>query len=75
MSLLLGGPTVGIAIGLPDVLVFHAGVLNSQTTVSAGIDLALGLLLLATGARVRIASGPPCAQRLALAPVRMVAHR
>jgi len=52
LSLLLGGMTVALAIGLLDVLVFQADAINSQKTVSAGIDLALGLLLLAVGALV-----------------------
>ena len=52
LCVLLGGLTVGITIGLLDVLVFHADAINSQKTVSAGVDLALGLLLLATGALV-----------------------
>ena len=52
LCVLLGGLTVGIAIGLLDVLVFHADAINSQKTVSAGVDLALGLLLLAAGALV-----------------------
>ena len=52
LCVLLGGLTVGITIGLLDVLVFHADAINSQQTVSAGVDLALGLLLLAAGALV-----------------------
>src|SRR2546421_873716 len=52
LCVLLGGLTVGITIGLPDVLVFHADAINSQKTVSAGVDLALGLVLLAAGALV-----------------------
>jgi hypothetical protein len=44
---LLGGMTVALTIGLLDVLVFHADALKAQGTVSAGVDLALGLLLLA----------------------------
>ena len=52
LCLLLGGITVGITIGLLDVLVFHIDAINSQKTVSAGVDLALGLLLLAVGALV-----------------------
>jgi Sap, sulfolipid-1-addressing protein len=52
LCVLLGGLTVGITIGLLDVLVFHADAINSQRTVSAGTDLALGLLLLAVGALV-----------------------
>ena len=52
LCVLLGGLTVGITIGLLDVLVFHADAINSQKTVSAGVDLALGLLLLAAGALI-----------------------
>jgi hypothetical protein len=52
LCVLLGGLTVGLTIGLLDVLVFHADAINSQKTVSAGIDLALGLLLLAAGGLV-----------------------
>ena len=50
--MLLGGFAVGITIGLLDVLVFHLDAISSQKTVSAGVDLALGLLLLAGGALV-----------------------
>jgi hypothetical protein len=52
LCILLGGLTVGITIGLLDVLVFHADAINSQKTVSAGVDLALGLLLVAAGGLV-----------------------
>jgi hypothetical protein len=47
--LLGGGLTVGVTIGLLDVLVFHIDAINQQGSVSAGVDLALGLLLLAAG--------------------------
>ena len=50
--LLVGGLTVGVTIGLLDVLVFHLDAINHQNSVSAGVDLALGLLLLAAGALV-----------------------
>jgi hypothetical protein len=50
LCLLLGGLTVALTIGLLDVLVFRADAINHQGTVSAGVDLALGLLLLAAGA-------------------------
>ena len=50
LCVLIGGLTVGITIGLLDVLVFHLDAIQSQKTVSAGVDLALGLLLLAVGA-------------------------
>jgi Sap, sulfolipid-1-addressing protein len=52
LCILLGGFTVGITIGLLDVLVFHLDAISSQKSVSAGVDLALGLLLLAVGALV-----------------------
>jgi uncharacterized membrane protein YedE/YeeE len=52
LCVLIGGLTVGITIGLLDVLVFHLDAINSQKTVSAGVDLALGLLLLAVGGLV-----------------------
>jgi len=66
LCLLLGGITVGITIGLLDVLVFHVDAINSQKTVSAGVDLALGLLLLAVGALV--ATGRLHARRKATVP-------
>ena len=49
LCLLLGGMTVALAIGLLDVLVFRADAIKAQGKVSAGVDLALGLLLLAAG--------------------------
>ena len=52
LCVLLGGLTVGLTVGLLDVLVFHADAINSQKTVSASVDLALGLLLVAVGALV-----------------------
>src|SRR5215471_8811641 len=52
LSVLLGGLTVGITVGLLDVLVFHVDHLKAQGTVSAGVDLALGLVLVAAGALV-----------------------
>ena len=52
LCVLLGGMTVALTIGLLDVLVFHADAISSQKTVSAGVDLALGLLLLAFGTLV-----------------------
>ena len=52
LCILLGGMTVALTIGLLDVLVFHADAINSQKTASAGVDLALGLVLVATGALV-----------------------
>jgi hypothetical protein len=49
LYLLLGGLAVGLTIGLLDVLVVHADAINHQASVGAGVDLALGLLLLAAG--------------------------
>lgn len=50
MALLTGGLSVAIAVGLVDVLVVHAGAVNSQKKVAAGVDLAIGLALLGTAA-------------------------
>jgi hypothetical protein len=50
LCLLLGGMTVALTVGLLDVLVFHADAIKHQASVSAGVDLAVGLLLLAVGA-------------------------
>jgi Sap, sulfolipid-1-addressing protein len=66
LAVLFGGLTVGITIGLLDVLTIHADAINSQKTVSAGVDLALGLLLLAVGALV--ATGRLHGRRKAPAP-------
>ena len=52
LSVLFGGLTVALTIGLLDVLVFHADALKAQGTASASVDLALGLLLLAVGGLV-----------------------
>ena len=49
LCLLLGGLTVALTIGLLDVLTIHADAINSQASVSAGVNLAVGLLLLAVG--------------------------
>jgi Sap, sulfolipid-1-addressing protein len=50
--LLVGGLTVGVTIGLLDVLVFHIDAINQQRSVGAGVDLALGLFLLVAVALV-----------------------
>ena len=50
--LLVGGLAVGVTIGLLDVLVLHLDAINHERSVGAGVDLALGLLLLAVGALV-----------------------
>jgi hypothetical protein len=52
LCVLFGGMTVALTIGLLDVLTIHADTINAQKTASAGVDLALGLLLLAVGALV-----------------------
>jgi hypothetical protein len=52
LCVLLGGLTVAVTVGLLDVLVFHADAINSQKTVSAGVDLVIGLPLLAAGGLV-----------------------
>ena len=50
LCVLLGGMTVALTIGLLDVLTVHADAITAQGKASAGVDLALGLLLLAIGA-------------------------
>jgi len=50
LCVLLGGMGTALTIGLVDVLTIHADTINAQKTVSAGVDLALGVLLLAIGA-------------------------
>jgi uncharacterized membrane protein YedE/YeeE len=52
LCILLGGMTVALTIGLLDVLTIPADAINSQKTASAGVDLALGLVLVAVGALV-----------------------
>lgn len=49
LCLLLGGMSVALTIGLLDVLTVHADFLKAQGKASAGVDLALGLLLLTVG--------------------------
>jgi hypothetical protein len=49
LCVLLGGMTVALTIGLLDVLTIHADAITAQGKASAGVDLALGLLLLAVG--------------------------
>ncbi len=50
LCLLLGGMTTALTIGLLDVLTVHADNISSQGKISAGVDLAVGLLLLVLGA-------------------------
>ena len=52
MCLLLGSMTVAITVILLDVLVFQADAINTQKPVSAGVDVAVGLLLLIVGGLV-----------------------
>jgi hypothetical protein len=47
--ILAGGLGVAIAIGLVDVLFVHADAVKSQGKISAGVDLAIGLVLIAFG--------------------------
>ena len=49
LCLLLGGLTVALTIGLLDVLILHADAVKTQGSVSAGVDLAIGLVLVAVG--------------------------
>jgi hypothetical protein len=49
-SLLAGGLSLAIAIGVVDVLVIQADAVRTQGKVSAGVDLAIGLILLGIGA-------------------------
>jgi hypothetical protein len=48
--ILAGGLGVAITIGLVDVLVVQADAITTQDKVSAGVDLAIGLILLGLGA-------------------------
>ncbi len=45
-----GGVGVAVAIGLVDVLFVQAGAVRTQRQIGTGVDLALGLILLAIGA-------------------------
>jgi Sap, sulfolipid-1-addressing protein len=58
-SILAGGVSIAIAVGLVDVLVVHAHAINSQKKVSAGVDLTVGLILLAFAALVLTGVIPP----------------
>ncbi len=63
---LLGGMGMSLAIGLLDVFVLQADSINTQGSVSAGLDLALGIPLLAIGTLV--ATGRLHGRRRAHAP-------
>ena len=56
-AFLIGGVGLNVTLGLLDVLVFRADAVSSQSSVSAGLELAIGVLLLAAG--VLVASGRP----------------
>jgi Sap, sulfolipid-1-addressing protein len=60
---LAGCMAVALAVGLLDVSVVHADAIKTQGSVSAGLDLALGVPLLAVGALVATA---PHAFRMAM---------
>jgi len=66
MCVLLGGMTVALTIGLLDVLTVHADAIKAQGKASAGVDLALGLLLLAAG--LLLATGRPRGRHQAPVP-------
>ena len=63
---LLGGMGMSLAIGLLDVFVLHADAVKTQGSASAGLDLALGIPLLAIG--VLVATGRLHGRRKAPAP-------
>jgi Sap, sulfolipid-1-addressing protein len=52
LSILAGGISIAVAIGLVDVLAVHGHAINPQKRVSAGVDLAIGLVLLVTAVLV-----------------------
>jgi len=69
---LLGGMGLGLTVGLLDVLVLHADAIQAQNRASGGLDLALGIPLVAIGAllaadrlhrRRRRPAPPPAAKR------------
>ena len=47
---LLGGMALGLTVGLVDVLVLHLDAIKAQNHASGGLDLALGIPLVAIGA-------------------------
>ncbi|MGO8883912.1 MAG: GAP family protein [Streptosporangiaceae bacterium] len=63
---LIGGMGMGLAVGLLDVFVLHADAVKTQGSVSAGLDLALGVPLLAIG--VLVATGRLHGRRKAPVP-------
>jgi hypothetical protein len=67
--ILAGGLGVAMAIGFVDVLFVHADAVKSQVKVSAGVDLAVGLILLALGAML-LTGALPRRRKAARAPDR-----
>jgi hypothetical protein len=63
---LLGGMGMSLTVGLLDVFVLHADAIQTEGSVSAGLDLALGVPLLAVGALT--ATGHLHGRRRAAAP-------
>jgi Sap, sulfolipid-1-addressing protein len=61
MSILAGGMSLAIASGLVDVLIVRADAIKKQGSVSAGVDLAIGVVLLLLG--LLVAAGWPRRQR------------
>jgi hypothetical protein len=62
-SILAAGVATAIAIGLIDVLVVHAAAIKAQKKPSAGVYLALGLILLIFGALLVSGILPPRGRR------------
>jgi len=65
-SFLLGGMGLALTIGLLDVFVLHADAISAQGSASAGLDLALGVPLLAVG--MLLAAGRLHGRRRSQAP-------
>jgi len=57
IAFLIGGIGLNVTLGLLNVLVFQADAVSTQSSISAGLELAIGVFLLAAGAVV--ASGRP----------------
>jgi len=63
---LVGGMGLALSVGLLDVLVLHADAIQTQGSASAGLDLALGIPLLAVG--LLLATNHPHRRRRPQAP-------
>jgi hypothetical protein len=66
LCFLLGGMGMSLTVGLLDVFVLQADAISTQGSVSAGLDLALGVPLVAVG--VLVATGRLHGRRRAPAP-------